>query len=128
MTSNHPYWFMKSGLLNTYPFLDHDVVCDVAVVGAGITGAMVAYRLSSEGHSVVVIDGRDVCRGSTSASTALLQYEIDVSLTDLAKMIGEQNAGRAYRLSHQAIDDLEQLIHETEADCGFRRKQSIQIA
>ena len=128
LTSDHPYWFMKSGLLNTYPFLDHDIVCDVAVVGAGITGAMVAHRLSSEGHSVVVIDGRDVCRGSTSASTALLQYEIDVSLTDLAKLIGNPNASRAYQLSHQAIDDLEQLIHQTATDCGFQRKKSLQIA
>ena len=119
---------MKSGLLNTYPFLDHDVVCDVAVVGAGITGAMVAHRLSSDGLSVVVIDGRDVCRGSTSASTALLQYEIDVSLTDLAKLIGENNAARAYRLSHQAIDDFEHLINQAEAKCGFRRKHSVQIA
>ena len=106
LTSDHPYWFMKNGLLNTYPCLDRNIVCDVAVVGAGITGAMVAHRLSSDGHSVVVIDARDVCRGSTSASTALLQYEIDVSLTDLAKLIGKQNAGRAYQLSHQAIDDL----------------------
>lgn len=73
LTSDHPYWFMKSGLLHTYPFLDHDVCCDVAVVGAGITGAMVAHRLSGDGNSVIVIDGRDVCRGSTAASTALLQ-------------------------------------------------------
>ncbi len=128
LTSGQPYWFLKSGLLNSYPYLDDDVVCDVAVVGAGITGAMVAHRLSSDGMSVVVVDGRDVCQGSTSASTALLQYEIDVSLTDLAKRIGEQNAARAYRLSHQAIDDLEQLIDRTEIKCGFRRKKSLQIA
>jgi glycine/D-amino acid oxidase-like deaminating enzyme len=128
LTSDHPFWFMKSGLLNTYPFLHRDIVCDVAVVGAGITGAMVAHRLSTDGHSVVVIDGRDVCRGSTSASTALLQYEIDVSLTELAKRIGKQNATRAYRLSHQAIDDFEQLIDQTKANCGFRRKHSLQIA
>lgn len=128
LTSEHPYWFLKSGLLNTYPFLDHDVDCDVAVVGAGITGAMAAHRLSSDGLSIVVIDGRDVCRGSTSASTALLQYEIDVSLRDLAKLIGEESAARAYQLSHDAIDDLEQLIKQTNAKCGFRRKKSIQIA
>ena len=128
LTSGNPYWSLKNGLLNSYPYLHHDVVCDVAVVGAGITGAMVAHKLSSDGLSVVVVDGRDVCQGSTSASTALLQYEIDVSLTDLAKRIGEQNAARAYRLSHQAIDDLEQLIDRTEIKCGFRRKKSLQIA
>lgn len=128
LTSDHPYWFLKNGLLRTYPFLDHDESCDVAVVGAGITGAMVAHRLSKEGHSVVVMDGRDVCRGSTSASTALLQYEIDVSLTDLTRMIGETDAVRAYRLSYQAIDDVGDLVEETKAACGFRRKVSLQIA
>ena len=128
LTSDHPYWFLKNGLLHTYPFPAHDETCDVAVVGAGITGAMVAHKLSTAGYSVVVLDGRDVCRGSTSASTALLQYEIDVSLKNLASLIGEDNAVMAYRLSHQSIDDLENLVRDTEADCGFRRKQSIQLA
>ena len=37
-------------------------------------------------------------------------------------------AARACRLFYQAIDDLEQLIHQTGAKYGFRRKQSLQIA
>ncbi|MEJ7590302.1 MAG: FAD-dependent oxidoreductase [Planctomycetaceae bacterium] len=128
LTSDHPYWFLKNGLLDTYAFPVDDVNCDVAVIGAGITGAMVAQRLSASGRSVVVLDGRDVCRGSTSASTALLQYEIDVALVEMAKMIGRSNAEQAYRLSHQSIDDLEKLVEEIGSGCGFRRKTSIQIA
>ena len=128
LTSDHPFWPLKSGLGATYPFLSCDTECDVAVIGAGITGSMVAHRLSKDGHSVVVIDGRDVCRGSTSASTALLQYEIDVSLTEMSKLIGADDAAKAYRLSHKSIDDLEQLVHEIGSTCSFQRKQSIHFA
>lgn len=128
LTSDHPFWLLKSGLVHNYPFPTSDVRCDIAVVGAGITGAMVAERLSSEGHSVVVVDGRDVCCGSTSASTALLQYEIDVPLADMAAMIGKEDAVRVWKLSYRSIDDIEGMVQRIGADCGFQRKQSIQIA
>lgn len=110
LTSDSPYWFLKNGLICTYPFPARDINCDVAVVGAGITGAMVAERLSKDGHSVVVLDGRDVCCGSTSASTALLQYEIDVPLVEMATMIGNENAVNAWKLSYQSLDDMEDLV------------------
>lgn len=128
LTSDHPFWFVKNGLPNTYPPLDRDVVCDVAIVGGGITGALIAHRLVNVGLKVVVLDGRDICLGSTSASTALLQYEIDVPLVELIKKIGQPAAERAYRLSYQSIDDLESFVKESESDCGFERKTSIYVA
>ncbi len=128
LTSDHPFWLVKNGLTKVYPPLDRDIGCDVAIVGAGISGALIAHRLAKDGLQVVVLDGRDVCLGSTSASTALLQYEIDVPLVALSKKIGHQKAERAYRLSHQSIDELESAIDESESDCGFERKTSIYVA
>ncbi|MFN3929549.1 MAG: hypothetical protein ACK4OK_07960, partial [Thermoflexus sp.] len=48
------------------------------------TGALIADELHRHGHDVAVVEQRDVGWGSTSASTALLQYEIDTHLVDLA--------------------------------------------
>ncbi len=64
---------VKNGLMYAFQRLDADLSCDVAVVGAGITGALIADELAGHGHDVVVLDQRDVCWGSTAASTALLQ-------------------------------------------------------
>ncbi len=128
LTSDHPFWFVRNGLIRSYPPLSGDLTCDVAVVGAGITGSMIAHRLSRMGMDVVVLDRRDVCTGSTSASTALLQYEIDVSLVEMAKIIGQENASRAYRISHRSIDDLTSLVEELKTDCGFGRRTSIYLA
>lgn len=41
---------------------------DVVVIGAGVVGALLAFRLSQRGHRVTVIERREPCRG-TSGST-----------------------------------------------------------
>ena len=53
---------------------------DTVIVGAGISGAMLAYRLRGKGEKVLVVDRRPPLHGSTAASTALLQFEIDTPL------------------------------------------------
>ena len=83
LKSGHSLWPVKNGLPGVYPSLKSDETSEVAILGSGITGELVA-----EGLDVVVLDKRDIAGGSTSASTALLQYEIDTPLTELTGMIG----------------------------------------
>lgn len=128
LKSAHPFWLTKNGLIRSYPPITDDVSCDVAVVGAGISGAMVAERLTRMGHKVVVMDRREVGLGSTSASTSLLQYELDVMLVDLIGLIGRSAAERAYELSYRSIDRLAELAERLPNDCGFQRKLSLYVA
>ena len=61
LKSGYPYWAIKNGLMYAFPKLDADLSCDIVVVGAGITGALIADELAGHGHDVVVLDQRDVC-------------------------------------------------------------------
>jgi glycine/D-amino acid oxidase-like deaminating enzyme len=128
LTSDFPYWLLRNGLQQTYPKLGENLQCECAVVGAGITGALLADRLALLGKDVIVIDRRDACTGSTSASTALLQYEIDVSLIELREKIGNEAADRAYRNSHDSIDQIESIAESLDEDVGFARRTSIYLA
>jgi glycine/D-amino acid oxidase-like deaminating enzyme len=128
LRSGSAFWPIQNGLLQTYPTLREDASCEVVVIGAGITGALVAHRLTLEGADVMVLDRRDVASGSTSASTALLQYEIDTPLSKLASMIPESDALRAYRLGLEAINEIESLVGELGDSCGFTRRKSLQFA
>ena len=92
LRSGHPFWLLKNGILANYPALEHDETCDVAIIGGGITGALVAHRLVQEGVNTVLLDKRDIGTGSTAASTSLLQYEIDTELAELISRVGEANA------------------------------------
>ena len=110
------------------PPMAGDATCDVAVIGGGITGALIAYRLVNEGVDTILIDKRDLGTGSTAASTGLLQYEIDTPLVDLIAKVGQKNAVHAYRRGVNAIDEIEQLTHELGDSCGFARRPSLYFA
>ncbi|GMA14726.1 FAD-binding oxidoreductase [Deinococcus metallilatus] len=128
LRSGTAFWPLKNGLMHTYPPLLADERADVLVIGAGITGALLADALTGAGLDVVVLDRRDAAFGSTSASTALLQYEIDTNLVDLTRMIGQHDAERAYQLCREAIDQIGALTRELPDDCGFARPGSLYYA
>ena len=100
---------------------------DVVVVGAGVTGALVSQALSARGLTTLVIDRRGPARGSTAASTALIQFEIDTPLIELADTIGMERAGRAWKASYRAVDMLSQLISAQHIDCSFRARRSLYL-
>ncbi len=79
---------------------------DVLIIGAGISGAMIAEALSDAGLDVTIIDRREPLHGSTCASTALIQYEIDTPLTKLSRRIGKHSAQRIWLRSKLALDAL----------------------
>jgi glycine/D-amino acid oxidase-like deaminating enzyme len=86
--------------------LTRDITCDVVVVGAGVSGALIAEALSEAGLKIVVVDRRGPAEGSTAASTAMLQYELDTPLTLMAERIGREKAERMWRRSRQSVDAL----------------------
>jgi glycine/D-amino acid oxidase-like deaminating enzyme len=88
----------------------------------------VADALSAQGLAVVVLDRRAPACGSTAASTSLLSYEIDVGLVELSRMIGEEPAARAYRLSLDAVHDLAAIAGSLSEPIGFARCPSICLA
>ena len=49
LKSDCPVWLIKNGLLHTYPAIEQDLAVDVALLGGGITGALVADRLTKAG-------------------------------------------------------------------------------
>ncbi len=106
LKSGYPWWTVRNGLPGAFPPLEGDLRCDVAVIGAGITGALAAAEFAAHGHEVAVFDRREAGWGSTSASTALLQYEIDTPMRDLAARYGEEAAVLAYRACLDAIPAL----------------------
>ena len=126
LRSHYPYWLMRDGIIQTYPSLDKDLDVDIVVMGAGITGALVAHKLCEAGEQVVVVDRRHVGMGSTAASTALLQYEIDIPLHELSKKIGERDAARSYCLCIDAIKELEMIANKVNGKSEFVRKPSLQ--
>ncbi|HAO09095.1 MAG TPA: FAD-dependent oxidoreductase [Chryseobacterium sp.] len=128
LKSNEPFWLLKNGLISSYPSLKSNEECDVLIIGGGITGSLAAHQMMSEGYKTILIDQRELCNGSTSATTSMLQYEIDVPLFELIKKIGKKGAVASYKACSDSIDKLEKLTGEIKSDSGFKRKKSLYYA
>ncbi len=102
--------------------------CDVAIVGAGISGAIIALMLAEAGHDVVIIDRREPIQGSTIASTAMIQFELDTPVSELADKIGAKSAERAYLRSAQAVNALLDLIGRHDIACGAKPRSALYLA
>jgi len=89
-----------------YRALTRHVDTEVLIVGGGMTGAMIGEPLAEAGLDVIIADRREPTKGSTIASTALVQYEIDTPLLELKTRIGKTNAFRAWRRSRLAVSSL----------------------
>lgn len=127
LKSGYPFWAVSNGLPHAFPPLARDHDCDVVVLGAGITGALIANELAAHGHSVCILDERDAGWGSTAASTAMLQYEIDTHMVDLCREYGEDAALLAYRSCVEAIDMLADVARDA-GNVGFARASSLYFA
>ncbi len=123
-----PVWSVERKPPIPHEPLAGDHTADVLVIGAGISGALVAEALSDAGLGVIVVDRRAPITGSTSASTALLQYEIDKPLTVLSRSHGAPFAERVWRRSRLALDVLRVRTTHLEIDAAMHRRNALYLA
>jgi glycine/D-amino acid oxidase-like deaminating enzyme len=127
LRSGYPLSLIRNGIPYDYPRLSGNRKTEVAIIGAGITGALCAYYLLGAGLDVVVVDARTVGLGSTCASTSLLLYELDVPLHRLERKIGEKAAREVYAASAAAIPTLQRIA--SIVDCAsFSQARSLYCA
>jgi glycine/D-amino acid oxidase-like deaminating enzyme len=107
--------------------LKQSLKCDVAIVGAGISGAFMADALSRHYDRVVVLDRRAPAMGSTHASTAMLQFEIDTPLSELAGRIGHARAVRAWQCSYRATRDLIRMVRAEKIPCDLAERAALYL-
>lgn len=126
--SDYPFWMIREGYKNAFPTLDGPISTEVLIIGGGISGALIGHRLCKAGLEVTLVEKRHIGFGSTSASTAMLQYEIDTPLFRLVETMGEKAARRAYDICAAAIGKLEKICSKVPGGASFEPHPSLYYA
>jgi glycine/D-amino acid oxidase-like deaminating enzyme len=109
--------------------LRRSVHADVVVVGGGISGAMIAQALAEAGSKPLILDRRrSALLGSTAASTALLQFELDTPLVTLSRTIGLRKAQHVWMASRDAVNELRTRTHRLGIAAHFETRPSLYLA
>jgi glycine/D-amino acid oxidase-like deaminating enzyme len=120
------YWVDQfTGAAPRHPPLRGTHHADIAVIGGGITGCLAAQAFVSAGFSVLLLEGQQIARGSTAASTALLMQEPDLDLRDLAARYGTRRARDVWSRSAKSVRGLVALLRRLRITADLQEVRSV---
>jgi glycine/D-amino acid oxidase-like deaminating enzyme len=124
-----PLWIRQGdGRAQRYASLSGKHATSVAIVGGGITGALIAHAFASAGVSATVLEGGVVGGGSTAASSALLLQEPDSELAELAERYGMRASRRIWQMSRDSTRSLIRLVRRLSIPCDLTPSDAIYYA
>ena len=122
------YWPTTIKETPSYPPLTDNRICDVLVIGGGMSGALLTYKLAQESLDIVLVDRNKIGHGSTSANTGLLQYSNDKMMHSFARSIGENNAVRFYQLCLEGMRELKKVANSLSKPVQWKDRKSLYYA
>lgn len=109
------YWSATAGPVGTFQSepLDTDTIVDVAIIGGGYAGLSAALRLAGKHHvDVCVLEaGASIGWGASGANGGFVAPGgVKLSIMEIAKRVGEDEARRYLASQNEAVDALRSFI------------------
>ncbi|WP_134681738.1 NAD(P)/FAD-dependent oxidoreductase [Paracoccus ravus] len=122
-----PFWSATPGITAPSVPRPSGTAWDIVIIGTGISGALMAEALTRRKRRVLILDRRPPVRGSSLASTAMIQHEIDIPLHRLAEKITMEKAVRAWLRSVRAVRDLQDLVARHGIPCDMQPQSALYL-
>jgi glycine/D-amino acid oxidase-like deaminating enzyme/nitrite reductase/ring-hydroxylating ferredoxin subunit len=117
MGENTVSFWNKTAKADHYPRLDKNLICDVLIIGGGITGVTTAYCLAQKGEKPVLIEAGCLCDGTTGNTTGKVTIQHDIIYSNILKKHGRSFA-KAYADSQtEALEFVRRQVRDLSIDC-----------
>lgn len=115
----------KSTEIKNHRKLNKNLDVDTIVIGAGITGILIANTLTEKGIDTAVIEANTVCSGQTKNTTAKITSQHGAIYDKIIKYYGLNAAKQYAGANEKAINDYEKLINKNNIDCDFEKTKAV---
>ena len=102
--------------------LEGDIKTEVAVIGAGMAGVLIASALQDAGARVVVLEADRIASGQTRNTTAKLTSQHGLIYRKLIDTFGEDKARQYAMANEAALDEYRRIIIDRDIDCDFKEQ------
>ena len=104
--------------------LPGDLVCDAAVIGAGMAGILIAAALQQAGCRTVVLEADRIGGGQTRNTTAKITSQHGLIYQNLISTFGRERAGHYAQANEAAVRTYRRLVQEQGISCGWEERSA----
>ena len=104
--------------------LPGDMKTDIAVIGAGMAGILIASALQESGRQVVVLEAERIASGQTRNTTAKITCQHALLYEKLIRTLGEEKAQQYAQANAAALEEYRRIIAAQNIDCDLERRDA----
>lgn len=124
VVKGRPYFCDVKEKMKQYPYLNKDISCDILIIGGGVIGAIANYYIS-KCFKTVLVDKSRFGFGGSSCSTALLEYILDDSSSELSKYLSPNEIAELYNLGRFGLAKLDKFIIQNGNHCHYNKRDVV---
>ena len=121
---NSSYW-QKTADKQGYPSINKNMNVDIVIIGGGLTGISLAYRLRNAMFNVVVLEKEEIGYGTSGHTTAKITYLHDIIYSELNEYYGYPYAKMFYESNKEAFDEIKSIIQKENIQCDYKENESV---
>ena len=106
------------------PPLPGDAETEVAVIGAGMAGVLIASALQEAGKRVVVLEADRIASGQTRNTTAKITSQHGSIYQKITRALGEDIARQYAMANEAALAEYRRIIAEKGIDCDYEEQSA----
>ncbi|MBQ2061829.1 MAG: FAD-dependent oxidoreductase [Oscillospiraceae bacterium] len=104
--------------------LSGDTETEIAVIGAGLAGVLIADALRRTGRRVLVLEADRIGSGQTGRTTAKITSQHGLLYDKLIRALGRERAAQYARLNQQAAAAYADMIRSRGIACDYEEQDS----